>query len=325
MQERNYLLEALAGSRTRQSWNERLEHWEKPASDSEEAMIERAAGMVRQVMSGNRWFTDEATQIAPQGSYYNNTNVRQESDIDLRAVHPLIFIQYAPNVHVQSARTILGYYDTGKTYGNVSSQLRREMVVALGARFGQRNIDASGKKAIRVHGLPGSRAAADIVPCFTLHHVTWNAPSNQYWTVKGIAILSEDGAWTLNYPEQHHDNGIAKRGRTRLRYKKVVRMLKRLRDELVDARILQSEEAPSYLVECLVYSVDDSFFLVEWDDRYDRLLRVVERMQAQVYDDAWCNAATEINGIKSLFGPHQAWSVADARKFADSAWLRLKA
>jgi hypothetical protein len=43
MQQRNYLLEALAQSRTRPSWNDRLTHWERPASDSEEAMIERAA------------------------------------------------------------------------------------------------------------------------------------------------------------------------------------------------------------------------------------------------------------------------------------------
>src|SRR3989442_12398141 len=98
MQQRNYLLEALAQSRTRQSWNDRLAHWERPASDSEEGMIERAAAMVRQVMSGNNWFSSEAVENAPQGSYYNNTNVRQESDIDLRAVHRDIFIQHAPGV-----------------------------------------------------------------------------------------------------------------------------------------------------------------------------------------------------------------------------------
>jgi hypothetical protein len=92
--ERNYILEALARNRTRQSWNDRLEHWEKPASDSEEGMIERAAAMTRQVMSANPWFIAERVQIQPQGSYYNNTNVRKESDIDLRAVHPDIYIQY---------------------------------------------------------------------------------------------------------------------------------------------------------------------------------------------------------------------------------------
>src|SRR5260370_7629875 len=95
MQQRNYLAEALAQARTRQSWNERLEHWERPASDSEEATIERAAKMVRDVLVRNAWLSGEGVQIEPQGSYYKNTNVRQESDIDLRATHPGIYIKYS--------------------------------------------------------------------------------------------------------------------------------------------------------------------------------------------------------------------------------------
>jgi hypothetical protein len=262
MQQRNYLLEALARARTRQSWNDRLAHWEKPASESEEAMIERAATMVRRVMSTNSWFANEGVQIAPQGSYYNNTNVRQESDIDLRAVHRGIFIQYAPDVLVSRAYAGLGYFDTGRAYTDLAAHLRLEMAVELGGRFGALNVDTSGKKAVKVNGIPGSRAEVDIVPCFTLHHVRWNSIIDQYWTIKGVAILSRDGKWTFNFPDQHYNNGVAKRTRTRLRFKKIVRMLKRLRDELVDTGGLQANEAPSFLIECLVYDVEDSFFLV---------------------------------------------------------------
>jgi hypothetical protein len=103
MRERNYILEALAHGRTRQSWNERLEHWEKPASPTEEEFIERAAAMVREAMTGNRWFAAEGIHIVPQGSYYNNTNVRRESDMDLRAVHPDIYIVYASGVNPDHA------------------------------------------------------------------------------------------------------------------------------------------------------------------------------------------------------------------------------
>ena len=78
MQERNYLAEAMAEARSRASWNDRLSHWEKPASDSEEAIIERAANSVRTLIAKNSRLCNEGVSIEPQGSYYNNTNVRQD-------------------------------------------------------------------------------------------------------------------------------------------------------------------------------------------------------------------------------------------------------
>jgi hypothetical protein len=77
------------GNRTRSSWNDRLTHWERPASDSEEVQIERAASIVRSALAGNAWLRSEGVVISAHGSYFDNTNVRLESDMDLRAVNPL--------------------------------------------------------------------------------------------------------------------------------------------------------------------------------------------------------------------------------------------
>jgi hypothetical protein len=325
VQERNYIIELLAQSRTRQSWNDRLEHWEKPASDSEEAIIERAATMTRQIMSVNPSFVAEKIQIKPQGSYYNNTNVRKESDIDLLAVHPDIYIQYEPGVLQPNAYRALGYFDTGKTFINSAAQVRRQIIAQLGTRFGVHNIDASGRKAIRVNGIPGSRATVDITPCFVLHRVGWNALTSRYWTVNGIAILSTDGSWTFSFPDQHHDNAIAKRGRTRLRFKKIVRMAKRLRDELVQQGAIRLKEVPSFLIECLVYRAEDNAFLVEADDRYDRLRRVITRINTQLHDPARCSSITDITGLANLFGNDRPWTSISALQFFNAAWHRLNA
>jgi hypothetical protein len=62
-------LEALPKIRSRSSWNDRMAHWERPASDTEEQQIERAAEMVRAVLANNRRLNDEGVTIAPQGSY----------------------------------------------------------------------------------------------------------------------------------------------------------------------------------------------------------------------------------------------------------------
>jgi hypothetical protein len=322
MQQRNYMAEALAQARTRTSWNERLEHWERPASDSEEAMIERAARMVRQVLSRNAWLTAEGMQIEPQGSYYNNTNVRQESDIDLRATHSDIYIKYGLTVVPEYAYRALSYFSTGKTFADLVARMRREIIYELSREFGALNIDTSGNKAIKVQGAPGTRAPVDVVPCFRLHYVIWDTIARQYWTIPGVAILDQQFNWTCSFPDQHHRCGI-ERTNTQLRFKKIVRMLKHLRDEFVASGALTSNEVPSFLVESLVHGVEDVFFTVEQDDRYDRLLRIVQRMRAQVYDQQCADAAFEINGINPLFLTTVPTRLNSAKKFADLTWQRL--
>jgi hypothetical protein len=162
MQQRNYIAEPLAQARSRQSWTDRLAHWEKPASESEEEMIQRAARTVRDLMSRNRWFVNEGVQIAPQGSYYNNTNVRKESDIDLRAVHPMIRVVYA--IVQESADVVLCYIPSGRTFDEVVAKMRSEMASEFTRQFGALNVETDGNKAIRVKGVPGSRAPIDVVP-----------------------------------------------------------------------------------------------------------------------------------------------------------------
>jgi hypothetical protein len=75
----NYLAKVLAEARTRASWNERFEHWKRPASDSEGAIIERAVTMVRGALAKRSWLTSQGVLVKPQGSYFNNTNVRLEA------------------------------------------------------------------------------------------------------------------------------------------------------------------------------------------------------------------------------------------------------
>jgi hypothetical protein len=138
-------------------------------------------------------------------------------------------------------------------------------------------------------------------------------------------ILPRTGAAILNFPEQHCQNGIGKRERTLYRFKKNVRMLKWLRDELVDLGKIAKGQIPSFLIECLVYEIEDYHFLVETDDRYDRLLRVVQRIWQRSCDQNWINSATEINGIKLLFGSHQPWTAIAVKQFAEAAYARLTA
>jgi hypothetical protein len=199
----------------------------------------------------------------------------------------------------------------------------REVIVAdLAGTFGSSRIDATGNKAIRVKGLAGSRSEVDVVPTFTLHYITGTTLLGST-THKGVAILSRDGTgWTFNYPDQHAENGKRKRLLTGLQFKRVVRIVKRLRTEMKD-RGVRAADVPSFLIECLIYLVEDMHFTVADDDRYDRVRRVLSRLSQRLAGGLEPLTFVEINGIKPLFGGGQPWTLEIARQFVTAALVEL--
>ena len=316
----------LASSRSRSSWNERLAHWERPASETEEVQIQRSASMVRAALNKNPWVASEGVQVRAQGSYYNNTNVRQDSDMDLCAWHPGIKVEAEQGLSIEEVDSQLGYTrSSGRLIPDIAAQLRCEVGDALRAQFDAANVK-DGSKAFRVSAVPGSRADADVVPAVRLHYA-FRRGSGVFSTldyVEGVVIYAQDGTQTLNFPAQHHGNGKAKRERTRHRFKKIVRCAKRLRDELVMLGTLSQGQAPSFLVESLVHGVEDSAFLFA-EDRYDRMRRVLARIGEQVFSPDITAIAREINDIKWLFHVSQPWTLSDAQAFVTAAQRRLDA
>ena len=306
--------------RRRSEWNDRFSHWEKPASVTEEGTIERAHAKVVSAISTNDWLRQQNVTISPQGSYHNNTNVRTEADIDLRAVHPSLKIEYGFAVVQDIAYRMLSYGDYGLTFGQIFTSMRAEMTSELARKFGAANI-VPGKKAIRIKGITGSRAEVDLVPAVKLHYVEWYPHLNRYNVTEGVAIFSTESRWTLNFPEQHSANGVIKRGATSHRFKRIVRVFKRLRADMMERGLL-AVKVPSFLVECLVYIVENEYFLVESDDGYDRVRRVALRMQELLNSPA-ATSLREINGIKLLFHSSEAWTLADARTFVNAVVIHL--
>lgn len=313
----------LAVKRTRASWNDWLEKAERPASDSEEAKIERAATMARNIVVSNRWLSDIGAVVAPQGSYYNNTNVRKEADMDLRVELPQIRTLNISGNADASLWPSLGIVDSGMTFDALSARARGELTSDLISKFGRENVDASSKKAIKVAGLDGSRADCDIVPTFRLFMVE-QFPNGYISQIEGVSILGTDGSWTDNFPSQHYANGVRKRQETSHRFKRNVRMLKRINYELEAFEEIRTR-LPSFFIECLVYRVENQFFLDENDDRWLRLRQILYRLHHLLSDDAWCGSATEINDIKFLFHLRQPWTRLDAQAFIVAAINRLEA
>ena len=323
----SFLEVSLAASRSRGSWNERFAHWERPPSDSEEEEIERSGAMVRRALASNAWLTRERVEVRPQGSYHNNTNVRRDSDMDLCVWHPGIRVEVEQGVSRERVDHHLGYTSSGgRSLIAIAATLRRQIAIALVDAFGLGNV-REGNKAFRLSAVPGSRADADVVPAVCLHYVHRSgqgflASIEPFQRIEGVVVYALDGTEICNFPQQHHENGKAKRLRTRHRFKKVVRAAKRLRDELVAGGEVRAGQVPSFLIECLVYAVEDGYFLFD-EDRYDRMWRILYRIGEQLADPTWTASALEINDVKYLFHETQPWTTADAQAFILAALRRL--
>lgn len=324
------LAQALAAEQRREAaWETRLADWERPASTSEEGQIERAARMVREAIAANAWLTREGVTVEPQGSYFNNTNVRLEADMDLRVVHPSIRVLVDHHVPAANDHAATAYFGTGRTNFDVAMEVRRHVGVALGAKFGSANVDGSGTKAFRVSAVPGSRADIDIVPALALDFITLCQGQtllspNYIGAVRGVSIFGTDGRETINFPHHHRRYGVNKRARTAHAFKKIVRQLKSLRDQLVVDGKLAAGACASFLIECLAYRVEDDHYLFD-EGRRARLKRILNRSWAQVCDPAWCTVAREINDHKMLFGAHQPWTPQTAKNFIALAIAELDA
>jgi hypothetical protein len=308
--------------RRRTEWEARFTHWERSESDAETRRIERGRNMVQRALARNEWLNEQGVRLEPQGSFTNRTNTRLDADIDLRVQHPHIKIDFAPDVNSQAAWGALGYQGIGTPLERLVPDMRFVIERDLVWEFGRRAVEP-GKKAVRVRGLEGSRGEVDVVPTVTYHRITRSLTSTSFITTCGVAILSTDGSWTINYPDQHLANGRAKRLSTGRQFKRVVRIVKRLRTDMVHRGIIRTK-VPSFLVECLVYNIADEHFTVPGDDRYARVKRVLTEIHRKLNGGILAPyLMMEVNGIKHLFCDGQAWTVQEAQNFVRLAIAHL--
>ncbi|MBV9872123.1 MAG: hypothetical protein JO214_16025 [Frankiaceae bacterium] len=196
---------------------------------------------------------------------------------------------------------------------------RINMATYLKGKFGA-DCDTSGSTAIELAENSG-RVRADIVPSYS-HVMYCYDPWGRVATHEGQIVYRTDGTTVINYPDQQLRNGIQKNKDTATRYKQLVRILKRLENDLVDAGRMNA--LPSYFMECLMYRVPNDRF---GDASASGLSVDLRRCIAYIFaaaDDGSAERWLEPNEIKPLFGNGQKWSSADARQLALEVWIKLK-
>lgn len=206
-----------------------------------------------------------------QGSYGNDTNVWSESDVDVAICLTSVFYADTDSLNAdEKAR-----YEANRSPAEYSfKDFKAEVLAWLKANFG--NAVTPGKKAIKVPG-GNTRRDADVLACVQ-HRDYYSYPlSSRPSYHEGICFWTSNGAKIVNYPHQHMANCTTKNGNANNRFKPNIRVLKNMRNAMIDDGFIRNGLAPSYFVEGMVYNVPNDHFSWTHQQTVENALTWLER------------------------------------------------
>ena len=295
-------------------WERTFRIWAKPPEETERQRSENAIRAVRKAVDNSSKLKAHQIKTFAQGSYRNSVTVRQDSDVDVGVmVHDCFLPEYPEGMTKED----FGNCDAGYSFAQFKDDLEDTLV----AHFGRAAV-TRGNKAFNIRE-NRQQVEADVAPFFEFR---------QYWkngTYRaGVALVTDNGSRIENFPERlvghwpqtplHYENGASKNKATGRSFKGIVRILKKLRNEMDESGYHSAKSIPGYLLECLSWNVPNGEFNQStWDDCVQAvLLYLWSNTQENVSCKSWC----EVDNIKYLFHPSQPWNRADADEFIDEAW-----
>lgn len=287
--------------------------WTKPASTTEESKIDNAIKMVKSALKNDSNFDDLEYEVFVQGSYANNTNVRTNSDIDVNIMLTSTFYSEYPDGKSKS--------DYGFTEGSISYPDYKQLVLtALNNKFGADKIIV-GNKSIKIDS-NSYRVEADCIPSFQFRNYKYKNSSSPNNFVEGVKYYALDSTEVINYPKVHIENGITKNKLTGRNYKKLVRLMKRLRNKMISDNHFENENITSFLIECLVWNVPNSYInnYDTWDETIKQSLIFINDSIKDTSYGKW----GEVSEMFYLFHSARKWTVNDVQSFINSLWTFME-
>lgn len=226
-----------------------LKGWKDPASTTEEQRISNTINMIKSAINSSAELKDLTIEVFVQGSYANNTNVRTNSDVDVCVMLKSTFFTEYPNGKTDS--------DYGFVNGSISfAEYKRRVKKTIIDKFGDEAVSV-GNKSLKIQSNT-YHVNADVVVAFMLKDYAIIKSTDPLRYIEGTRFYGTDGKQVTNYPKEHIANGKQKNKRTNYQYKYLVRIFKRIRNNMVADGVVNGDKISSFLTECLVWNVPDN-------------------------------------------------------------------
>ena len=289
-------------------WESVFKSWSQGPGKTEQERAENAERQIKQVIQASDKLKNRNIRVFTQGSYRNRVNVRQDSDVDVGVI---CFDTYFPEYPDDNVKMKLAKSFIPATYEYIT--FKNELEEALVARFGRVAV-TRGSKAFNIKANT-YRVESDVAAFF--EHRRYTSVAHYY---SGVEMIPDDNRppSIKNWPEQHYQNGVSKNEVTSKKYKRVVRILKKLSNEMAANSIQSAKDAPSFLIECLVFNASTSCFSHQ---TYKQTVReVLAELLTNTKTFEKCSEWGEVNELKYLFRESQPWTRENAHQFLSDAW-----
>ncbi|GHV85652.1 hypothetical protein AGMMS50230_12600 [Spirochaetia bacterium] len=289
------------------NWEDIFTLWSKGPDDAERRKIENTEFQIKEAIKVSEKLNRRNIKVFVQGSYRNNVNVRQDSDIDIGV---LCYDTFFPEYQDDNIKSHFSRLQESATY--TYSTFKNELGDALVSRFGNTNVKR-GKKAFNIKE-NRYRIEADV--CTFFEHRRY-ASTEKY--LSGVEMIPDDNnpPNIINWPEQHYENGVSKNTITSRRYKRVVRIMKKLTYELQPNYDI-AKKIPSFLMECLIWNVPNKYF--SYETYYQTIREIIIFLYNNTKEDKDCSEWGEVSELKYLFRPSQPWSRQLVNEYLLIAW-----
>jgi hypothetical protein len=200
-------------------------------------------------------YCDKSFSIFLQGSYGNDTNIFADSDVDVVITTSSIY--YYDDSELPDDQKAAFHAALGSGGGYTYDKFKADVTMQLTRKFGA-SVKPS-RRAIFVES-SGARRDADVLAAVQHRRYTKynNIHDNQYY--EGICFWTTDGTKIINYPKYHSENCTTKHQGANSWFKPCVRILKNMRNSMIDSGYLAEGIAPSYFLEGMLYNVPNNQF-----------------------------------------------------------------
>lgn len=225
-----------------------------------------------------------------QGSYGNGTCVRQDSDVDIVMICESTFIGKFPE-----GKSGEDYYFIASDFNIL--EFKEEFYKFIKTSNFEYKVE-NHSKCIFFEGNNSSRKDMDIVTSLRYRDYSKDYFNNRDNFVGGSLIVMDNGKEIINYPEQSRINSTVKNKATKYYYKKVVRILKKIKNDMIENAVEGANMVSSYGLECMIYNVPNSIFNSECSSLKKMTYNVVDYLckNTFLYSDF-----LETNGILKIF------------------------
>ena len=282
---------------------EQLKSFTKPASATEEEKLDKAKNAIKTAINNDSKLSQKSIEIFGQGSYANDTNVKNNSDIDINVMYYGCYYHSDIPENTKEEDFNLGTTPCFYSY----KEFKNDVEQALINYFGRNKVNRKNKCiSVNTYDID-----VDVVP-------TWKYKrfDSKYDIIEGVTLFTDNtNQQIINYPKQHIENGKNKNSYTHKRFKWLTRIYKRIRYKMIDDGVRINNNITSFLLECLVWNVPNHIFN-NWNTWTERLQESIKYIYNEIKNDK-CSDWREVSELLDLFDSSRKWSKQDVLDYLE--------